>query len=436
MKYDYYYEKTLEMTFNTNINLLLGYAKHYEDQNDSEHFYKILYAIVEKEKYLQIEYGYHSKLIELLSEKSKRILEKMFYDRMGNYQYSAECGYLNVVDPDYIEFLDKSDFKPATYYSVVNEKEIPDVKITAERRIIRKKYSLIDTKTKNEIPCPLELKNESLKIKQVFDFFIVSNSPNGLITIYNKEFKKLIDMVRHYDVDYKNEYIILEVYDDPRIGVYDKNFNLINYFNRDITKIGKYSVNDGVIGVDTNRRVVYFDYLNNREIDTFKIPNGVNLSRTTLAYSEGLYNFVDENGYHGYKDLQGNVVIEPKLQMSSPFLNGVACLSHVYGISTDHCFLDKNGELYDFNDRDKVSELENGLNLTDRLKYSTSIYDTTRWRFPLSFVQQAYQIKIWGDKVGCLVSNDWYLIDNNTPICEMDFKNSEKDGQQKKYNLK
>ena len=427
MKYDYYYEETLGITFNTNINLLLKYARHYEGAKDSEDFYKVLYAIVEKEKYLQIKNpGYHSLLIEKLGEKSKKILENMFYSRMSDYQISKDSNYLLMVDPIYEKFFDNSSFKPGTYYSAIPTKIIPDVKIAVERKMLRKKYSLVDTITKKEIPCSLDLRKENLNIKRVLDFFVVKVSNNFLLTIYNKDFEKLTDCVSHYDIDYKNEYILLQYAGKPQVMVYDKNYNFITSFDRDITRIGKYEVNDGVIAVNTDRRVIYFDYLNQKEIGTFTIPKNISLSLTTLAYSDGLYNYVDENGLHGYKDIYGNVIIEPKLPRSSPFFNGVAYIRNIDG-RFGHWFLDKNGKLFNFKTSDDVRTIEDGLELTETLKYvATAHYDTRLWSFPLSFSEQAYQIDIWGEIVGSLVGNSCYLIDNETPIMDLEIENLEK----------
>ena len=50
MKYDYNYERVDEMTLNANLEDVLYYSVEYETVEYSEHFYNILYAIVEKEK--------------------------------------------------------------------------------------------------------------------------------------------------------------------------------------------------------------------------------------------------------------------------------------------------------------------------------------------------------------------------------------------------
>ena len=157
-----------------------------------------------------------------------------------------------------------------------------------------------------------------------------------------------------------------------------------------------------------------------------KAESGKEVVRVAVEGTWKPYNYVDENGLHGYKDIYGNVIIEPKLPRSSPFFNGVAYIRNIDG-RFGHWFLDKNGKLFNFKTVDDVRNIEPSLELTERLKYiATAHYDTSLWNFPLSFPEQAYQIDIWGDIVGSLVGNSCYLIDNETPIMNLEIENPEK----------
>ncbi len=222
------------MTLNTHVNLLLNYAKnHLEYQENEMDFYKIVYAVAEKEKYIQQKYGYPSRLLEQLDSKSMQKLKDMFNKRMGFNETLVSMDYLTVLDPEYEMFFDKCNFKKEIVITNIPKKKEPKLRVES-RGVIKKRYYLVSSIDNRIINCPLDLRDDNLIIKQVFDFFIVKNS--HIITIYDREFTKLIDYVGQYDVDYKNEYILLQLYNENIVRVNDRNFKYINSFDQCIMK--------------------------------------------------------------------------------------------------------------------------------------------------------------------------------------------------------
>ncbi len=416
------------MTLNTHVNLLLNYAKnHLEYQENEMDFYKIVYAVAEKEKYIQQKYGYPSRLLEQLDSKSMQKLKDMFNKRMGFNETLVSMDYLTVLDPEYEMFFDKCNFKKEIVITNIPKKKEPKLRVES-RGVIKKRYYLVSSIDNRIINCPLDLRDDNLIIKQVFDFFIVKNS--HIITIYDREFTKLIDYVGQYDVDYKNEYILLQLYNENIVRVYDRNFKYINSFDQWIMKFPSYEVNDGVISASNSERNLYFDYLNNKVVDSFEFKQRVSFYANKFLYSEGLYNYIDKNGLMGYKDLEGNVVIEPKFSVSTPFFHNFACLLYR---GEGYFLLDKYGELHPFNTVDDVANIAEKIIFPIEMHwYHNQIYHPDSWRFEVDLFQQAYFAKVERRNIGCIVADTFYNVDNDTPILELNIEKIEDTKELKK----
>ena len=116
-----YYQLIVNMTFADNDVAKLLEIEEYVNSNHiyEEEFYKVLYASLEKEKYLNIKCGTKPIIYEKLSEKSKIVIEKMFLQNIKNLNEDLReemvinlkrNGYINVLDKLYEDFFDTKGF--------------------------------------------------------------------------------------------------------------------------------------------------------------------------------------------------------------------------------------------------------------------------------------------------------------------------------------
>lgn len=491
MKYDYNYERVDEMTLNANLEDVLYYSLEYETVEYSEHFYNILYAIVEKEKYLQNKYGYHSILIEKLGEKSIKRLEQMFFKKNG----INNIDYLKELDKDYEKYFNQKSFNKKTWFTITTNKcvsyngelyfsdeltgpitrdvsvnirgdKIEGVKgeifdyndldpkyiwvVNEEKKakpfwkvfskpIINKNYFMVDKETGEVLPCPLSVPstpNHGNIPRRVLNFVLYPHENPLSYDIYNSDFEKMDSNVKYVNADYRKGYILVQHIGENKTHVMDGEYKQIGTITEEVINkfIGKctlsskeavYNANDGVIAINTGERIVYYDYLNNSEIDSFRFFNFYPFYNPYCAYSDGLYNFIDKNGLHGYKDIDGNVIIPPKYGYSKLFLGNVAYVCD----EKNNCFiLDKNRVLYPFHDVAK--EVFSGSYYALKRQINFSKLSRPDWfhrtyGFDLDFSKQMYLIMSHGDMAN-LIANELYVIDDETPIVEITFGNIEK----------
>ncbi len=536
MKYDNYYEEVAKMTLNTSLEHVLYILDHYEHElcnegryntilsrkdlenkfdfasmsaqlDDLDLFYNVLYVIVEKEKYLQNKYDYKSILIEKLSKKSVKKLEKIFVEKTG----MDTVDYLKEVDKDLEKYFDNSKFEKKTWFTITSNKcalyhgelyysdkpqgpiiyELsPELSIRGEKVVgenggcftsddidpkyiwvinekkepkpfwkvfskapISKSFSLVDKETGEVSLCPLSVPyvaNEKNMPRRISNFILYPHKDPFSYDVYNSNYELIDKNVKYFNADYKNGFVLVKHIGQEKTQIRDGEYKEIGTINQPIIEeiINDnypmhderiYHANDGVVAINTGKRIVYYDYLNDKEIDNFLITD--NLMRYSyFAYSEGLYNFINKDGLHGYKDINGNVVIYPNYAVSTPFLCNVASVfqktRETYASSFDPNFfagcnlfvIDKNGTKYSY--RDVVEQIfgktHDGYNRSiNYFKRYMSSWWSKKYKIVPDFAKQMNRI-IADDNTANLIGNEWYEIDNNTPIIETNFRTDEK----------
>ena len=121
-------EKINTMTFNTDLNTVKDIEEFVERTGlFADLFYNNLYAIIEKDKFLRKYRDNKSEYYELLSDKSKNELDKIFIERVSCenddelkdtiYRFKKD-GYVNVLDKEFESFFKHSYFRENSSYKL------------------------------------------------------------------------------------------------------------------------------------------------------------------------------------------------------------------------------------------------------------------------------------------------------------------------------
>lgn len=428
MRYDYIYDGMLETTLKCDLDDVILLEDHFiNDDDDREEYNKVLYAIVEREKYFKKRFGCESKIIDNISDESLEILENMFISRIKDdnpISNQKNIDYLNELDKAYEEYFDSCKITKKLSFTAKKLDRISNYKIISkENTLLPKRFYILDEITKKKKLIQYGEYHGQTK-EQVFDYFFIE-SKKGENGFYDHNLNMVFNNVsRIYGVDYKRGYILLKFNNDDKVHVFDKKLNEITSFS--LSYRGGYIhrfVNDGILTTNVCNRVTYYDYLNGlNEIDHFFEPYH---TFTTYGYSEGLYNFVDKHGRYGYKDLNRNIVIPPKLEWSKPFFNDVAITTKNYGWHRMPYYLDKNGVEREL-ECEECGELLN--NYPDFKSNWGSVCDfvSCEWEFDLDLSQQAYVATSRAGGKGCIIARNVYEIEDETPILKIDFDDNEK----------
>ncbi len=492
-----YYDRILNMTLNTDENEILDLCNFvttnslYEDE-----FYQNLYALVEKEKYLAKKYNYKLSLYPKLSNQVKERLENIFVDKYSN-GISEDCavlldtchkyGYVNVLDPRYSIYFDTCHFQNKQQFDldegkcdvfyrdfshknvivrVSNREDIhiaprearKDIKRNVFRNVgrVNDKDSdyyfiglnyidvigltsywnfAIDRETGKRIGLPYKV---GFAPYYMLGYFIRCKGMGDIVEFYDHRFRKKMSVnhVSKFAVDYKLERFIIA--DDVNlVHIYDKNLEL-----KDIVDLGMLyhnarvcKVNDGVMSLYLydSYKVVYYDYINHREIDSFKYM-GSHCNR--FVYNEGLYPFVDDNEKSGYKNIEGDTLIEPKFSSTYPFIGNIA---PVY-TTTKSLIINRCGEtmaLEELCARLYYARKQAIMRMYPSEPYLTVYYDYLI-KYPKSLRLEAdykkgkymlysnFEAELLGKNKGYIDTFDHYLIDEDMPIKDINFSNSRK----------
>ena len=362
-----------EITFNTDNEKILEVLNYVMNNHLFEdEFYNILFAIIEKEKYLLYKFNCKPSIYPKLNDKIKNYIERIFINRLGDDEMATESinnlkkyGYLKVLDRKYQELFDNHKF---TSHQIINLKEsncyakrfddsVAEMVISDQKGVhedgktapgdifyqFRKVYGfnsnadyvqirfdrtfnknyIIDSKNGKKYHIPDSMINI---IAYKNGTFLVTNKKNR-ITLYNNDLKKVneinIDILSEsYYIDYGEKKLLVQGKNHD-INIYDLELNLIKTIdNSEINAGFLLMANDGVISVSIAGGILYYDYINEKAITSF--ARSKESDEYIFAYSEGLLNSVDKNGLYGYKDISGNIQIEPKFKLAMPFLGNLA----------------------------------------------------------------------------------------------------------------
>ena len=437
-----------------------------------DEFYLVVYALIEKEKYMKNKYSIECSLYNKLSETTKANIEKIFLDRIKDREDSFDIimrlkkdGYLSVLDDAYQETIAgleisiktsietedlfepsrikleevttgilekhtnlilKKNGKRLNTYFYISDKELKDFEDITKFEYLKYKASGFELRIEYYDKEGRRIKpgEKDLNIKeQVFDFYITGKDDKK--TVYDKNFNKLFDVTDKYPygahmyVDYRSRKIILFNEEFRKIFIYDENFNEIAAYNagdlisdfksyrHQFVYVNDCCFNEGVFTFyykekDTEKvTVCYYDFNNMKELDSF--PMTTTEVRSRLVYSEGAYPYYDEAKYRfGFKDKEGNIIVEPTYYRVGPFINGIA-----YGSTFDHGFVNRNGEV---TQTKRIEELS---------KYSFDYFVNLK-----DYYYEQYNSI---DKIrGRVISNNTYLINEYLPILDIDFDNKGK----------
>ena len=473
------------MTLNTDLKTVKEIEKIVEETHAYEDiFYENLYAIIEKEKYINYLKNKKPLIYESLSDTSKNRLERMFIDKLKTYPTEEASklivefkknGYIGTLDEEYRPFFERVKFKNNTTYELIKDDEYVSkydldnegwngysvsqvhkrgyakwvmffdnpkfkpisfgwkyntthqygdiVKVSLSNN---KSYSdhskpeyfkYVDIKT-GKIIKPFETDKEEINRYYYKRFYVTGEKPNerlydkndwslkidGGVIIPDYEKKGFISIVGDSNKGY------IEIYDSEANPV--KKIPLSNISDKipfNLTPRFSYAkVNDGVFAVPFNNvdgdwYIRYYDLDNDRLIDEYKTYHCDNMERY-YGYSDGLYVFHDYNkDKYGYKDRYGNVVIDSTFNLAEPFVNGIA---YAFPNSDDFGFINKDGDFT------SVSELP---------------FIKSGWSHRASQRDGKYYYWNEGSHIsGHLESIYNYIIDNNKPIREINFKREDK----------
>ena len=472
-----------------------------------EELIKKLYAVVEKEKYQVINYNGESKIYDSLSDKMKNKLEGLFITRLSDYSEEETTeiidslkkrGYMKTMDIQFKKFFDNCHFTNEieydvedTTYKIFNrkgedtwfgdanyEKERFWLLISNRRNlpisrygdfyegdivVTRKDFQVLNEEDRDYAVVGYGEKIGAFNLKtgketrmkkylhHRLDCFI-TNYYDGKLEAYNIMNNKMtktiqLENVRTFVVDCKDRNFLVRFNNKNEVGIYDSNFNYLDGI--DLSQYSKESmmnVNGGIItflSYDDNK-VIYYDYINKKEIGSFKVnAEDYNIYVFPFMCSEGLYNYIDDNGLQGYKDYEGKVVIEPKYSFAFPFLGNVA---KVY-INNRCGLIDRIGN---FKPRNELyAELHNkkeehfkedlpkmGFGADYCLKYLITDekdmppaklipnYDESKYEF--TDERRCNYRESDSRHRGYLLTKDHYKVDINKPIEEIDFSTPQK----------
>ena len=445
------------MTLNYNLDDLKYYdidSKLYDARYDYKLFTDNLYIIVEKEKYLQNKFDYHSSLLDNLTDKAKELFIKIFHERMRLYYQENEIedepkfvDYFTTVDKYCEKYFDKLKFEKGTSFTLT--KNHPNASLFEEgytlestRGIKHVRYVISDEKTGKTYRSPFKLLkdlNDKYKPKKVLNFVIYYDYFTGLYDIYDLEWNK-IGSAKNYYIDYANgNIIIIDI--EGNIEVRDKKYNHLYFFRKNDIYDDNYTsfviVNDGVIVSRNITKTSYYNYLTGELIDSFNLPKQLqNITaylNSPFIYSNGLYNYVDEKTeLQGYKDINKNIVIEPKLKSTAPFLGNIA-----YFGSGNYCWwndktekrnekqylLDKNGikySMYDYFNKFFDDSIGNMIRANTYFHYDMLTSYDSHWKIEPSMEKQMYRLSKYNE-YAYMLGKDCYMANDDTKIKDIDF---------------
>lgn len=434
---DRFLKDVSEMTLNCNLEDVLSNAKECEKRDRLEvSFYKVLYAILEKEKYLQNKYGYHSIVIENLSNRSKAIIKRMFSVRMKEQlegESVEDIDYETTLDREYESFFDKSEFTKKLWFSAT---PVPEDRFKWRLKgsaFKKRRYVLVDRETGEEKVCPLEVPSIEKLPESVFNVILYPQAGCTARDVYNQKFELLDNFVSKCYIDYTKGYILIIYVRSEDMYVYDRDFNLIKVIDgKKFPRLSRENTfaNDGVLTIIDSDSVTYRDYFTMEIIDSFHSTR----SSSDYMYNDGLYNFCDkETGLFGYKDISGNVIIKPRFTWAAPFLNKVAYTVEKDGHYNVRCFfIDREGTRYNIGDCASEMMFGSSTAVGRQMKYFEFWSHTDRnfRNVKCDLAKQMYIVTSISS--AGVIGNEWYVINNDTPIININFGGSDKGNSYRK----
>ena len=413
-----------------------------------------IYDSITKRSQLIIEKIFLNRLKELNDdEKSEMIVNLKKY------------GYNHTLDKEYKELFDNYAFVLKTNYSKEsisdNKENILECKHVTSG-LLEKHYNIINKKTGKVIDKVFAIKNEndlfvnlgdlyrfsgevikfngprsinryydnngkrinpfsdnSLIESRFLDFYLVKNKNGRIVT--DLKFKKVFDLNSigaNTDmlVDHTNKMILILDNDKNVFYLFDKNFNKIKEIKASEILDDKISsnkkiyisdqqclFNDGIVSINViyrnERYIYYYDIINMKKITSFVASFA---DKSLYGYSEGLYNYRNNVGMMGYKDINGKVVIPPKFIQTNPFFNKCAL---VYDSNPNKGFIDYQGNM---NQCDDIIYYEKEIVEKNISNYQYEIFDTKSFN--------RYVIK----------ANNTYIIDSDEKIVDIRIKEKAK----------
>ena len=312
-----YYNIITNMNFNyDDIDELLKIEKYVNDNsNFIDEFYQVLFALIEKEKYLNIKYGKKPVIYDKISDKSKVIIERMFLLRLKETDIDnkenvitklKKQGYISVLDNRYEEFFDNNNFSLETTYernkipnnSKLECKYVIPKYIENHYRITDREtgklydrlfilsdsdpfagfgdiYRFSGTKMTSFICKPVvyyydlngkrinPFKDDDTKIiNRIFDLYIVKDK-NDKMRVTDLEYNTVFDYScfksdNYMLVDYRRENIIIYDSHNRVFILYDKHFQEIKKINASsVIKDDNVPIDD--IEISFNRKICMFN---------------------------------------------------------------------------------------------------------------------------------------------------------------------------------
>lgn len=520
IKRDYYLREIKNMTLNIDVKKLMD-IKEYVDNNDflKDLFYNNLYILVEKEKFLVRKYHDIRRIYPLLDEKTILGLEEKFLKRLEFLSEEEASnvvtelkrnGYSNTLDKKYLEFFENQEFtnnqevySEDTKYSLRHLSEFhedsshtywaefafSDVEGAHVRKIwpifrkfkhlhnvdtygknfafidyegmLRRKFAVVDFKTGKIVIVPRKIKGWRVdcQLGYYLRWYRKTDKDCWTITITTPDFEivRVLHDVVEYRVDnIKKQLIVCDKY--YKVSIYDQNLDLVKTINMNYD-FNLIEANDGVTSVKTDKDIMFCDTLTFDVIDSCKKSNEMGTS--LHAYSEGLYNYVDKNGLVGYKNLNKDIVIEPKYLKAGPFLDNIAkaVIIEKQEKIADERITDEHGEIKNISKKVMADVKVNGV--IDRTGKFTSLIDVYKeiydkkmeeiekykssnrgrynWDYYYFFDVCSYSTMIpslktnfkdgryevwhggWDEVVGYIHTSNNYLVNIDTPIKDIDF---------------
>ena len=232
---------------------------------------------------------------------------------------------------------------------------------------------------------------------------------------------------------------------DRTVEIYNKDLKLVNKLDFKVN-YGDYNitlVNDGIMTLysSNKKRIIYYDYINMREIDSFKYYGD---AERYFAYSEGVYNCVDDNGHFCYKNLDREIVIDPIFYIARPFLGNTA-VATVYD-TAERVFVDRTGKCTP--ESKVLDEMYQGKTMYYGTEDLGNAYSYLEDRDKRRDLYYAGDFKIgkyhlmyhpspihWKTNKGCIVTQDDYVASIDTPIVEINFEGKNKSFEKVDRNL-
>ena len=492
-----YYQRIIDMTLNTDVDTIIELCNYVETNHlFEEEFYHNLYLIIEKEKYLVSVLKDEPQIYPFLTPKAMTILEKMFISKLDNLSKEEiseitekllKYGYYNVLDKEYFDFFNSQKYRNELDFDMQEKnycvkkkferqglsilidiiitisnrknfhinyygKHLSDTNYTFKRgsfECLDDNYIFVRSSLYPNQRVVVDCKNRKLyKIPdKLFGYVDIlfgdvalicqndDDEPIEKIVIYNdKKIKKIeIEPFSYYFEDKKKRLLLTSSSLNSEINIYDSSFSLVDSIAFD-GPIEILSANDGIAVLSIKGRVFYYDYINKREIETIEVNSDYNLYKL-LGYSEGLYTFIDsKTGLMGYKDIDGNIVFEPRFKKAGLFVDNVAKVSievekKEKGKDLVDGIIDRAGNFISmkkvssmiYNNRKAYYEDKYGCKDT-RLSYSDDLTVSPN----LSCNRQNVIQDFYEYCAGYLIVRNNYQIDIDAPIRNINFESKER----------